>query len=58
MSRTRRGDTTTEIPLPVLERQWSRQDILLRERTLWRRLRLARRAQEALALNIACLHAR
>ncbi len=46
-------DTTRAIPVPVLERLWSRQDIPLRERALWRLLYdSAARADEALALNV------
>jgi site-specific recombinase XerD len=51
--RTVPDDTTRVIALPVLERLWSRQDIPLRERALWRLLYdSAARAEEALALNV------
>jgi site-specific recombinase XerD len=46
-------DETKAIPLPELERLWSRRDVPLRERTLWRLLYdSAGRAQEALGLDV------
>jgi integrase len=46
-------DETKVLPLPELERLWSRRDIPLRERALWRLLYdSAGRAQEALGLDV------
>ncbi len=46
-------DDTRAIPLPELERLWSRTDIPLRERALWRLLYdSAARADEALGLDV------
>ena len=47
------GDDTKAIPLPELQRLWSRADIPLRERALWRLLYdSAGRAEEALGLDV------
>jgi len=46
-------DDTKAIPLPKLERLWSRADVPLRERALWRLLYdSAARAEEALGLDV------
>ncbi len=46
-------DTTRAILLPALERLWSRRDVPLREKTLWRLLyETAARANEVLCLDI------
>ena len=51
--RARPEDDTRAIPLPELERPWSRTDIPLRERALWRLLYdSAVRAEEALGLDV------
>lgn len=48
-----RADRTRAIPLPQLERLWRREDVALREKTLWRLLyETAARAGEILALNV------
>jgi integrase len=47
------ADDPTAIPLPELERLWSRRDIPLRERALWRLLYdSAARAEDALGLDV------
>jgi len=47
------ADDSKAIPLPELERLWSRRDIPLRERALWRLLYdSAARAEEALGLDV------
>lgn len=47
-------DTTRSLLLPALERLWSRRDIPLREKTLWRVLyETAARANEVLCLDVS-----
>ena len=51
--RTEPADRTKAIPLPQLERLWTRQDISVREKALWRLLyETAARATEALSINV------
>jgi site-specific recombinase XerD len=46
-------DATRAVLLPALERLWSRRDVPLREKTLWRLLyETAARANEVLCLNV------
>ena len=50
------ADDSKAIPLPELERLWSRRDIPLRERALWRLLYdSAARAEEVLGLDVPAL---
>jgi integrase len=52
------ADRTRALPKAALERLWSRRDIALRDRTLWRLLyETAARANEALCLNVEDLDA-
>lgn len=51
--RAERADQTRALPRAAIERQLSRRDIPLREKTLWRMLyETAARASKVLALNI------
>ncbi|MCA1706965.1 MAG: site-specific integrase [Actinobacteria bacterium] len=54
--RKERTDATKDLPKSALERQISRRDVPLREKTLWRMLyETAARANEVLALNVEAL---
>jgi site-specific recombinase XerD len=51
--RSEPADRTKAIPLPKLERLWRRDDIGMREKTLWRLLyETAARASEVLSINV------
>lgn len=50
--RTEHVDETHDLPKAAIERQLSRSDLALREKTLWRMLYEAPRASEILALNV------
>ncbi len=51
--RPEQADETRALPRAAIERQLSRRDVPLREKTLWRMLyETATRANEVLALNI------
>jgi integrase len=50
---TEHADATRDLPKAAIERQLSRRDLALREKTLWRMLyETAARASEILALNV------